>query len=152
MTWTYVLEDLGTSSLYQARLEINDTNEDDQLLQDEEIEQLASVEANFWGTCARCCEVISRGYLRLADIRLGRALYEINAKRSEQYAAMAKALRAKALGADVPWVGGMSRSDKITYAQDPDLVQPAFTRSMMVDPFVGELGSDSDDGLPFDDQ
>lgn len=152
MTFTYDLDTLATSSLMQVRLEIHDTDSADQLLQDEEINQNLTVEDTFWGACARCCEQISRGYLRKADIRLGRALYEVNAKQAQQYADMATALRTKALGVEVPWVGGMSRQDKEDYRQNTDLVQPAFTRDMQVDPWVGSLGSDSGDGLPFDDQ
>src|SRR5690348_3806423 len=126
MTWTYDLSILGSSSLMQARLEINDTDANDQKLQDEEINQLASVEQNFWGTCARCCEVIARGLLMKADVRLGRNLYLIQTKSAAQYEEMARRLRVKALGTHVPWVGGMDVTDKETYADDDSIVQPAF--------------------------
>lgn len=148
MPWSYDVTELGTSQLYQLRLEIGDTNGDNQLLQDEEINALAGVEGNFWGGAARCCEVIARNLMRDADIRLGRGLYELNTKKSLQYEAMAKALRQKALGTRVPWVGGETIADKETYEQDDSLVQPKFTKDMMQDIFVGDLSSDTGDMAP----
>src|SRR5260221_702503 len=75
----------------------------------------------------------------------GRKLFLIQTKAAEQYLEMAKELRTKALGAVVPWVGGMTVNDKETYAEDDSLVQPSFARRMMVDPWVGSLGADADD-------
>lgn len=111
------------------------------------------MEQNFWGTCARCCEVIARVLLMKADVRLGRNLYLLQTKTAAQYEEMGRRLRTKALGTQVPWVGGMNVTDKQTYADNAAIVQPAFTRSMDTDPFVGALSSDSDNSdLPFGNQ
>jgi hypothetical protein len=155
MTWTYDLTELATSEVYQIRLEIGDTDGSDQLLQDEEITQNIAVEMNLWGAAARCCEQISRVFLRKADIRLGRVLYLLYGKQATQYMDMAKCLRVKALGANVPWIGGQFVEDKITYAEDESLVKPKFAKEMMTDPWVGVLGSDTDNstaGLPIGEQ
>src|SRR5258708_2933880 len=102
------------------------------LLQDEEITHLITVERNFWGAAARCAEVIARGFFRKADeVRLGRALQLSHYRRAKQYMEMAVMLRRKSLGTQPPWVGGMSVSDKESYEQNTDLVQPAFARTMM---------------------
>jgi len=154
MTFTYDLTVLDTSSLMQARLEISDTDPNDQKLQDEEIEYIATIERDFWGTCAHCCEVIARGLLGKADVRLGRNLYLIQTKTAAQYMEMAKALRAKAMGTAVPWVGGMFGMDKENYDSDESLVKGKFAKDMQFDPWVGVLGADSPGAsdLPFDDQ
>ncbi len=81
------------------------------------------------------------------------------AKAAEQYLAMAVTLRRKSLGTVVPFVGGMSKTVKFTYMQDSDLVQPAFTRQMQINPWTGGYSSDTlgpfidgdedDAGFPF---
>lgn len=48
-----------------------DTDSNAPLLNDDEITQAIAVEQNFWGA-ARCCEIISRQFLRKADVRIGR--------------------------------------------------------------------------------
>jgi hypothetical protein len=56
---------------------------------------------------------------------------------------MAVALRKKALGARVPWVGGMSVGDKVLYLQDPDIVAALFTKTSGQNPWTGGYTSDS---------
>ncbi len=147
MTWTYDLSDLGTSEKDQIRLEVGDNNASRQLLADEEINHFIAVERNFWGAAARSCEAIGRKFFQNADsVRLGRALQLTFVKRGQQYMAMAAALRRKALGTQVPYVGGMFLSDKQAYDQNLDLLQPAFTRTMMTNPRTGGYTSDSVDG------
>jgi len=133
-----------TTSLDKVRLEIGDSDPSAQLLQDDEVLYLISQEANLWGASARCCEVISRNFLRKADVRIGRGgttlTYSVAAK---QYAEMATAFRKRANGMNAPWSGGRSVDDKSTLAQDPSLVQPLFTKQMFDDPWTGGQGSQS---------
>lgn len=144
MTWTYDLSDLSTNEKDQIRLEIGDTDEQAQLLQDEEIVQAISVERNFWSASARCCEMISRLFLRRSDVKLGRALSVTYTKMAEQYLNMAILLRKKALGSGVvPYVGGMSVSQKILQANNPDIVAPLFTKTMMESPYAAPYLTDS---------
>lgn len=148
MSWSYDPSQLSTSTLYQVRLEVGDTNESAQLLQDEEISQFLAVEQNTWGAAARCCEVISRTMLRKADVRVGRGgtdlVYSTAAK---QYAAMAATLRKRANATNAPWTGGTSISEKLSQQQDSDLVQPLFTKSGGNNPYVG-----GQDLTPTDDE
>ncbi len=143
MAFTFNLADLATSEKDQIRVELQDTDVNNQRLQDEEILQAIAVERNFWSAAARCAEWIARGYLFKADVRLGRSMQVQYTKMSEQYLLMAKSLRQKALGTTPPFVGGMSVSDKIAYNQDTDIVAPLWTKTMMESPWTGGYTSDS---------
>lgn len=144
MTWTYSTADLATSEKDQIRLEIQDTDSTAPLLQDEEITRVIAVEANFWGSCARCCEMVARLLLRKADVRIGRGGTSVMyATAAKQYEQMAQAFRKRAIGMNPPWAGGTSKSAKSSLAQDTDSVQPIFTKTMQNSSFVGGEGSDS---------
>lgn len=145
MTWTYNQSDLATSELYQVRAEIQDTDPRDQQLSDEEIAWAASQERNFWGACARCLEMISRAKLRKADVRLGRAMMISYTKMADQLVKQAQQLRKKAMGTVAPYVGGMSVTEKLSYASNTDLVQGQFTKTMMQNPWAGAYLTDSAD-------
>lgn len=143
MSWTYDPADLDTNPVDQIRLEIGDTDPNDQLLQNSEIVYAATQEDTFWGTCARCCEMISRFYARKADVRLGRSMQITYTKTFSQYQDMAARLRIKAGGTSVPFVGGMFVVDAVNYAQQSGLIQPIFTKTMMQNPWTGGYTSDS---------
>lgn len=143
MTWTWDPDQLASSQLMQVRAEIQDVDVNNQLLSDQEINYFGTVETNFWGAAARCAEVVARGFLRKADVKLGRAMQITYSKMAEQYFAMAKTLRAKALGSQVPWVGGMSVTDKLLYLQDPDIVGALFQKTMMENPWTGGYTPDA---------
>jgi hypothetical protein len=143
VTWTYNLADLATSEKDQIRMEISDTDPANQLLQDEEIAQAITVETNFWGATARCSEIISRQFLRKADVKLGRAMQLTYTKMAEQYLQMAVKLRQKALGSVVPWVGGMSVSDKVLYLSDPNIVAALFQKTGGENPWTGGYTADA---------
>lgn len=146
MSWNYDPTQLTISELYQVRAEIQDTDPADQQLADEEIVWAASQERNFWGAAARCLEMIARAKLRKADVRLGRAMAISYTKMAEQLLGEARLLRKKAMGAGiVPFIGGMSVTDKLNYMQNTDLVQPLFTKTMMTNPWTGGYSTDSTD-------
>jgi hypothetical protein len=134
-----------TTDLDKVRLEIGDTDSTAQLLADDEINYLITQERNLWSASARCCEVISRNFLRKADVRIGRGgttlTYSVAAK---QYAEMATAFRKRANGMNAPWSGGRSIDDKNTLASDDSLVQPLFTKGQFADPWTGNQSTISD--------
>lgn len=144
MTWTYDLTDLATSERDQIRLEIGDVVQrtDGLTLADEEIAQAVSVEGNFWGAAARCCELLATRFLQKADIRLGRSLMVQYTTTATQFNGRAKQLRQKDLGTVVPYVGGMKVADKQAYEQDATLVQPMFARDMQESPWAGSQTSE----------
>ncbi len=143
MGWSYNAAELDTNEVYQVRAEIQDTDPQDQQLQDEEIQYAINQERNKWGAAARCAEMIGRRVLRKADVRLGRQMMVTYTKMAEQWFDMAKLLRAKAMGTVVPFVGGMSVSDKIAYNQDTDILAPLFTKTLQQNPNTGGYTSDS---------
>lgn len=145
MPWTYDPATLSTNELYAIRLEIGDTDPLDPQLPDEAIIWAASQERNFWATSARCLEMIMRFKLRKADVRLGRQMMITYTKMAAQLEDQARALRRKAMGTVAPFVGGMNVTTKLTYAQDPNLVQGQFTKTMMVNPWAAPYTTDSTD-------
>lgn len=149
MAWTYDPSQLDTSPLYQVRFEISDTSSAAPQFQDEEIQHALNVEGgDTLGAAARCCEALSRAFLRKADVRIGRGGTSLTySTQAQQYAEMAAALRNRAnASAGGPWAGGQSQSEKETAATDVDLVQPIFTKTMMDNPRVGSQGSDTPSG------
>ncbi len=143
MSFTYDPEALATNEVYAIRLECGDTDPQNQQLQDEEISWAISQERNSWAAAARCCEMISRVILRKADVKLGRNMTVAYTKMAQQYLDMARALRCKAMGTVVPYVGGMTVADKQTLAEDTSLIAPLFTKSMQENPWTGGYTSDS---------
>lgn len=143
MPWSFDPSALATNELMAVRLEIADTDPLDPLLPDEGIAWAISQERNFWSACARCAEIIARGFLRKADVKLGRSLTIQYRAAAQQYFEMATTLRRKSMGTVVPWVGGQFVADKILYSQDTTLVQPAMTRTMLENPWTGGYTSDS---------
>jgi hypothetical protein len=143
--WTYDPSQLATSQKDQVRAEIGDVNvrTDGLTLVDEEINWAISVESNFWGAAARCCEILATRFLQKADVRLGRSLMVQYTTTADQYARRARELRAKNLGSVAPWVGGMVVADKQAYQQDGTLVQPLFARDMQESPWAGTQGSNA---------
>lgn len=146
MAWTYDPSNLDTSDLYQVRFEIGDTKSEAPIFQDEELEHALAVEGNVLGAAARCCETIARTMLRKADVRMGRGGTSLTySTAAQQYTEMATALRARANAtAGAPWAGGRSQAEKETAAEQVDLVQPIFTKTMMDNP----LTNSGDSGTP----
>jgi len=143
MAWNYNPAELSTNEVYQIRLEVGDTDPNNQRLQDEEITQAISVERNFWCAAARCAEMISRVYYSKADVKLGRSMMVTYTKMADQYGKMAAKLRQKSLGTIVPWVGGMNLIDKAVYVELGAFVPSMFTKNMMENPWTGGYTPDT---------
>lgn len=126
MPWTYS-GDPTSSDKDTVRFEVGDTDFNDQLLQDGEIEYAISMEATLLGAVARCCEVLARRFSRQADYRLGPQAVSAS-QRAEAYAARAKELRAKTVALGGLYVGGIDKNEE---RLDRDLRQPAFKRDLM---------------------
>lgn len=142
MSFSYDPGQLETNPVYAVRFELSDVDEDGHFLEDEEIAWALSVEPGHWGASARCAESISRRLLAKADTRLGRYLQVQYTTAAQQYMEMAKALRQKALGTALPYVGGRSLSEKLDRAQDTDAEQPIFVKRLGEDPRVGGYSND----------
>lgn len=143
MSWEYDPSSLATSAKDRIRLEIGDTDSAAPLLQDEEISWALTKEgSDELRAAARCCEQISRFFLRKADVRLGRSLELRYSTMAKQYAEMACELRKRAIVTVLPYAGGRLESEKDDLAADTGAVQPIFTKEMNTHPGSGGLRSE----------
>jgi hypothetical protein len=128
MAWTYS-EDPMTSTKDAVRFEIQDTNPAAQLLSDAEISYALTVEGvnspensnqyEVLEAAAHCMEALARRFAALADRQSG-TLKIGSTKRAEQYAERAAELRLRAQELHAPYAGGISRSEKVAQAQNPN--------------------------------
>jgi hypothetical protein len=132
VTWTYGANpydpDLNASGskIDAVRLEIGDTNEADQLLQDEEITYYLRHPLLY--AAAYACEAVSAKYARQVDKMVGRLRISATAK-AQQYRDLSAMLKRRAaLGTGI-YAGGLSVNDKQSTEQDSDRVAPVFTRT-----------------------
>jgi hypothetical protein len=140
MGWEYDPSALATSAKDRVRLAIGDTDAAAPLLQDEEITFAITEEGDDeLRAAARCCEQISRFFLRKPDVRLGRSLELKYASMAKQYAEMAAELRKRAIGTAIPYAGGRLLSEKTDLASDTGAVQPLFTKTLHRNPGRGGL-------------
>lgn len=148
--------DPSTSPNDAVRFEVQDTVMTNPLLQDQEIAYAIIQEAGtlpvggytaaqILSSAAHCCEALVRRFSMQADTQLGQ-LKTTYSKMAVGFAERAAELRARAQGMQGPYVGGLSISDKDGILQDPDRVQPAFTKTEWNNPWAGQ-GSD---GGPLD--
>lgn len=131
MTWTYS-SDPSSSEKDAVRFEVQDTDINAQLLQDEEIAYALAQEPGVLGAAARCCEALARRFAAQADTTVG-SLKKTNSTAAEGYAERARELRARAVAStSAPWTGGTSITRKDGLADDDDRVQPRFHRGQFV--------------------
>jgi hypothetical protein len=102
--------------------------------------------AQILSAAAHCCEALVRRFGMQADTVTG-SLRVTYSKQADQFATRAKELRARAQGMQGPYVGGLSRSDKLGILQDTDRVQPSFTRDEFNNPWAGRTNSGLDPGV-----
>lgn len=162
MAFTYA-GDPSASDIAAVRFEIQDTNSKSPLLQDAEIgwailqetgivaETPAALQPGpLFSAAARCCEALARLFAAQADEQIGQ-LKVTYTKQADQYNTRAAELREKASSMGVPYVGGQSISEKRGFAENPDAVEPAFSRDEFDSPWTGQDQgvNQSDFGPPF---
>lgn len=112
----------------QVRFLIQDTDTNRQLFQDEEILWVIDHEANVYKAAAALCDSLvikaNRG-IRSKAISGLRVTYD-----TTFYMTLAGQLRARGMGNEVPYAGGISVADKQRLQQDVDIVQPAIVRNL----------------------
>lgn len=145
MAWSYVVGQLADSKLMQVRWHVADTDTNDQLAQDEEINlALSTASDNVFRAASIVCNAIALKYGREMDAK-GETQF-LAKEKFEQYKQMAKEFEEKAKtvgGAAQIFAGGLSRSAKATQSADTDRVAPSFTTGL-------HLGSSSADALGTD--
>lgn len=104
-----------------------------QLVQNEEIAFLLTLESDVTAAAAAACEAIAGRLGAQVDKRVGDLDIKAS-QRAEAFRVKATDLRAKAALACGAFGGGISLADKQTRRQDSDAVMPAFTRDQFENP------------------
>jgi hypothetical protein len=134
MTWTYNASGLANSQKDRVRLNIGDTDESRQQMQDEEIAYVLTQETSTTLAAAACCDMLAAKYSFQMNTENG-ALKVSAEKRMEHYQKLADRLR-KGGDGEVPgdavvvdatmYVGGTSKAAKDEIFQDSDAVWGSF--------------------------
>lgn len=142
MAWSYDAA-LGTD-VDRVRFLVQDNNSAKQLFQDEEIDWVLSNEDNIYTAAATLCDqlVTRAGGVKSKKISEFTITYDLSVYRS-----LAMSLRARGAYNQVPYAGGISELDKTKLQDDPDAVQPKFSRRLHDNPEAPEPGITSDDPL-----
>lgn len=132
MSFTYS-GDPSTSDLDQVRFLIQDTDTNDQLLQNEEIQFL--IDENGVATASwKAAETIAAKFARFTDRTIGDFSEDLS-QRVEQYNKIAKELKRRAsLKTARPFAGGISITDKENVDADTDRVKPVFEKHTHLNP------------------
>lgn len=132
MAWTYnIATDVG-----KVRFLCGDTDTNDQLLQDAEIEFLLTESSNRYRAAAAACRAIAARLYNALTLDPADGGVSYNAKeRADGFLELAKGLDQKAAtsgGASGYGVfaGGISRADKESRERDTDRVVPAFSTAL----------------------
>lgn len=129
MTWTYG-GDPGDNNKDYVRFRIGDTDSNDELLSDEEINAMLSQFGDKRLAAASAAEAIAAKFSRRVDTRMGK-LSQQWSDLVAHYHALAKKLRKEfAIHGAAPWAGSISESDKDSERDDTDRVEPAFSVGM----------------------
>lgn len=144
MGWNYGSDPSG-SNLDAVRLLIGDTDFNDQLLQDEEINFFIAQEGSINGAASRSCEAIAAKFSRLCDEKLGQASVTYSQK-SEQYMLLAEQFRDRdEVSLVCPVAPSISVDDKRTQELDDDRVTPSFTTHKHRNPYASDVYEESTD-------
>jgi hypothetical protein len=136
--WTYTANP-AVSEKDQVRFLLQDTDENRQLMQDEEINWLLDQFANPLYAAAEGASVIAARFAALPDRRIGgmSITYSTNA---QYYREVAKSLRHRAqrVSPGYPYAGGVTQTDRDNWLQDSELVPPYIILGVHDGPFVTE--------------
>lgn len=129
MTWDYS-GNPADSDKDKVRFLVGDTDTNDRLVEDEEINWALSEYPSVYVAAAEICEAIAAKFARKVDQSVGDLRISFS-KQSDQYSKKAAQLRRKSSILNVkPYAGGISVSDKETVRENSDRVDPSFTRGM----------------------
>ncbi len=147
MSWSYS-GDPANSDLDQARFLINDTDLNDQLLSDQEIEWAISEQSTIVLAAALCLRALANRFSRMVTRKVG-DLWVNCSDLSKAFAARAKELDPNGATTGtllaLPSFGGLTISGKEALDTDTDAVQPSFSRGMNDYPGGYSDGPDDDD-------
>lgn len=125
MSWTYDPTDLS-ADLAKVRLDIGDTNVNDQGLTDEEINSFLA-RYDLASATLRSAQALYAKWVRDVD-RSNLGMSVSRSQKMQHLIDLIKDLKSRSASRARPFLGGISEDAKETFAEDDDLVQPAFQR------------------------
>jgi hypothetical protein len=134
--WTYT-HSPATSQVDEVRLLIGDTNEDDPLLSNEEIEYFIATEGPGKRAASEAARAIASSFARLMDRSIG-SLSASYSQKYQQYFDLSQTLKTEAQSDPVsPYVSGWKRSEKDIREQDLDREELFAKKTGMDNPTIG---------------
>lgn len=131
--WSYS-QDPSTSDKDAVRYLVGDTDEDNPLITDSEINYVLSIESNVVRASAIVAENIAGKFSRKVDRSIG-DYSESFSDLSQQYFNLAERLRQQSKKTKtfkaVPFAGGISKTKKDKQENDDDRVKPSFSKGLM---------------------
>ena len=124
MAWTYG-GDPANSTREAVRFWCGDTDTNDQLLTDAEVDYILTLESKVIQAAATACEMIASEFARQADTKNG-ALRVSASQRAKAYERRASLLRSKVNREVEVFAGGLTVSGKDTLEESTTAVQPGF--------------------------
>lgn len=141
MTFTYS-GNPGASDRDAVRFLIGDTDANDPILQDEEIDYLLADTGSVNGAALSAARSIWAKFARLVDKAVGDLRISYS-QRASHYQQLIRQLEQRAaIRKAVPFAGGISKASKDSIRQDSDRVPPRFSRDQFR--FPGSLCNDQD--------
>lgn len=134
--WTYT-GDPSSSDRDAVRFKVGDTDDQDGLVADEEIDHLLTAEGSVTSAAAAVCEHLARRFARFASKSVsapgGFSASVSYDQRSRAYADLAVKLREEAgRVATFAYAGGISLADKETLDNDTDRLPPFVTEDQFI--------------------
>ena len=149
MTWTYA-GDPALDALSAIRFVMGDTDTNDQLINDEEINwtnvQVSGTSTStdsIYEVAMRCCLAVAAKFARLADQSIGDFKVSLSQKAVAMRAqadAIKNELVVREGGVPTPYAGGISISDKDIDELDSDRVDPSFAMGQFRNIRAGNMG------------
>ena len=124
MAWTYG-GDPSNSTREAVRFWCGDTDTNDQLLTDAEVDYILTLESKVIQAAATACEMIASEFARQADTKNG-ALSVSASQRAKAYERRASLLRSKVNREVEVFAGGLTISGKDSLEESTTAVQPGF--------------------------
>ena len=135
MTWSYAPG--STSSMDRIRLRLGDTSSAapaEERLENEEIIDLLQTEGGYFQALAAAARALAAKLSRRATEKQVGSLRLVFEKRVDALLTLATLATTEATRAAVPYVGGISVSDRDAVEADTDRVTPAFAVGMLDNP------------------
>jgi hypothetical protein len=134
--------DPSASQKDEVRYLVGDTDMNDPLLGDREIEYFLTGGTGAINAAIRCCEAIAAKFSRRCDESVGQVRMTFSQQR-DQYIKLRTDLQNRLAMTDAqPYAGGISRSDVQQNDLNTDRVKPDFTKHMMENDLIAPWTTD----------